>query len=221
MDISFMPPSWDGDVPRTHPPTAHFVRYENPRRPGADRPDWLDGARDAPLVLASLGTVMHREPGLLEAIIEALADEPIGAVVAIGRDQDPARFGTPPPNVRLERYVPQIPVLEACDAFVTHGGFNSAKEALSLGVPLVSIPIGGDQPYCAQRVEALGLGRRVGPEERTAQVIRDRAREVLSDPGYRKRAEAFAEEMRSLPPVSDLVQLLERLAVDHRPIRRV
>jgi N-glycosyltransferase len=39
--------------------------------------------------------------------------------------------------------------------FVAHGGFNGTKEALRLGLPLVVIPIGGDQPYTAERVEAL------------------------------------------------------------------
>jgi UDP:flavonoid glycosyltransferase YjiC (YdhE family) len=60
----------------------------------------------------------------------------------------------------------------------------------------------------------------VGPGERSAQIIRDRVREVLADPGYRRRVAAFAGEMRSLPAVSDVVQMLERLAVDHRPILR-
>ena len=133
-------------------------------------------------------------------------------MAAIGRDQDPARFGDPPPNVRIEGYVPQIPVLEEAAAFITHGGFNSTKEALSLGVPLVVIPISGDQPYTAERVEALGLGRRVGPEERTPGTIRKRLREVMRDPGYRKNARQFAAEMAALPGVDYAVELLEELA---------
>ena len=162
---------------------------------------------------------MNAEPGLFEAIISALADEPMEVVVAIGRDQDATRFGRPPANVRIESFVPQIQVLEQCALFVTHCGFNSTKEALSLGIPLVAIPIGGDQPYCAERIEALGLGRRVGPEERDPATIRAAVREVSDDPHYRAAVQGFAEEMRSLPPISDAVGLLEELATNRRAIR--
>ena len=73
------------------------------------------------------------------------------------------------------------------------------------------IPIGGDQPYTAERVEALGLGRRVGPDERMAEIIRERLREVLADPGYRARAAAFAGDMAALPPIGRAVEALEEL----------
>ena len=219
LSLSFMPRRWDGEEPGIYAETVHFIRYENPTRPGETRPEWLDQPRDRPLVLASLGTVMNAEPGLFEAIIEALADEPMEVVVAIGHDQDAARFGRPPANIRIERFVPQIQVLEQCDLFVTHCGFNSTKEALSLGIPLVAIPIGGDQPYGASRIEALGLRRRVGPDERDPATIRAAVREVAGDPRYRANALAFADEMRALPPISHAVRLLEQLATDPQPLR--
>jgi MGT family glycosyltransferase len=215
-----MPRRWDGEEPGIYADTVHFIRYQNPQRPGETRPEWLDQPRDRPLVFASLGTVMNAEPGLFEAIIEALADEPMEVVVAIGRDQDASRFGQPPANVRIEGFVPQIQVLERCDLFVTHAGFNGTKEALSLGIPLVAIPIGGDQPYGASRIEALGLGNRVGPDERHPAKIRAAVREVMADPSYRANARAFAGEMAALPPIAEAVRLLEQLALDHDPIRR-
>jgi UDP:flavonoid glycosyltransferase YjiC (YdhE family) len=219
LNLGFTPQRWDGaDV---HPPTAHFIRYANPRARAEPRPPWLDAPRDRPLVLASLGTVHHAEVGLFEAILEAVAGEPIEVVAAIGRDQDPARFGHPPDNVRIEHYVPQLAVLEEATAFITHGGFNSAKEALSLGIPLVVIPIGGDQPYTAERVEALGLGLRVGRDERTPEVIRGRLRAVLADPSYGTRARAFAADVAALPGADHAVGLLERLVRDRQPILRL
>jgi UDP:flavonoid glycosyltransferase YjiC (YdhE family) len=217
LSLGLTPPHWDDD---DHPPTAHFVRYRHPRARQEPRPAWLDASRDRPLVLASLGTVHHAEAGIFEAIIEAVAEEPIEVVVAIGRDQDPARFGVLPANVRLEPFVPQLAVLEEAAAFITHGGFNSAKEALSMGIPLLVIPIGGDQPYTAERVEALGLGRRAGPHERTADIIRARLRDVLQDPTYRTAARAFAADMAALPGLDHAVRLLERLARDREPIVR-
>lgn len=218
LHFALTPPRWEGE---SQPPaTAHFIRYENPGRAGEHRPPWLDEPRDRPLVLASLGTLMYREEGLLEAIVEALADEPIEAVVVIGPDGDRARFGALPANVRLEAFVPQMTVLAECSLFVTHGGFNSTKEALSLGVPLVVIPIGADQHFTAKRVDALGLGMAVSPAQRTPRIIRSRVRAVLADPRYRRNAEAFAADMASLPPLTHAVTLLERLARDHQPIIR-
>jgi N-glycosyltransferase len=218
LHLAFTPPSWEGDDAR--PATAHYIRYDNPERHGEARPAWLDEPRDRPLVLASLGTLMHDLPGLFEAIVEAVADEPIEVVAAIGRDQDPARFGAAPRNVRIEPFVPQIQVLAECALFVTHGGFNSTKEALRLGIPLVVTPIGGDQHYTAQRVEAMGLGRAVGADERDPVTIRARVREVLAEPGFRANAQAFSEEMQALPPMAHAVELLEQLAREKRPIPR-
>jgi len=218
LHFALTPPRWEGD--HTPPATAHFIRYQNPVRAGEHRPAWLDERRSRPLVLASLGTLMYREAGLLEAIISALGDEPVEAVVVVGRDVDTSRFAAIPINVRLEAFVPQITVLGECSLFVTHGGFNSTKEALSLGVPLVVIPIGADQFFTAERVEALGLGRRVSRTERQPEVIRARVREVLADARYRHQADAFAADMAALPPIEHAVALLERLAQERRPIPR-
>ena len=218
LTFSFMPPSWDGDAERAA--TLHHVRYVNPDRPAEEPPAYLAEESEEPLVLAALGTLHFGAPGLLEAIIAGVGDLPARVVVAIGPGQDLGRFGVVPRNVRLERYAPQIALLSRADAFVTHGGFNSAKEALSLGVPLVVTPIGADQFYTAERVEALGLGRSVAPPERTPEIIGSRLREVLGEPEYREAARHFAGEMAEQPPIGAAVALLEALARDRAPMLR-
>ena len=219
LQFAFTPPAWDGDDPI--PDTIHHIRYDNPERPDEVTPAWLEEPRTRPFVFASLGTLMHTEAGLMEAIITALGGEPVDAVAAIGRDQVAARFGITPPNVRLEPFVPQLRVLERSELFVTHGGFNGTKEALRLGLPLVVIPISGDQPYTAQRVAALGLGVAVDRVDRSPGRIRAAVREVLAEDRYRSNAQAFAREMQALPPIGHAVTLLEELARDRRPIPRV
>jgi MGT family glycosyltransferase len=162
-------------------------------------------------VLASLGTVFNKTPGVLESIVDALTEEDANVIVAIGRDQEPSRFGPQPEHVRLEAYVPQPLLLEHCDAFVTHGGFNSVKEALSAGVPMVVVPISADQPYSAGRCADLGVARAVGPDERTPGAIGDALRQVLAEPSYRSKARDFQAEMRALPGPKEMVGLLEAL----------
>lgn len=94
---------------------------------------------------------------------------------------------------------------------MTHGGFNSVKEAVSAATPMLVVPIASDQHYSADRVDALGIGRVVRPDRRTPDHIRDQARGVLADPRYRARADALAADMAALPPMENCVHLLESL----------
>jgi UDP:flavonoid glycosyltransferase YjiC (YdhE family) len=210
LHLCFTPPGWDGaSMPR--PRNAHFLRHVNAVQPGLRVPDWVDELPDRPTVLASLGTVFNKYPGVLEAIVGGLGDEAVNLIVSIGRDQDPARFGPQPPHVHVEAYVPQPLLLPHCDVFVTHGGFNSVKEALIAGVPMVVVPITADQPYCAERCAALGVARTVDPGDRTPEAIREAVRAVLDDPSYRATAQSFQAEMQALPGPEHMLELLEAL----------
>ena len=210
LHMCFTPPAWDGtSAPR--PPNTRFLRHASTLAPGARLPDWVERLPDRPTVLASLGTVFNKTPGVLEAIVRALAEEPVNVIVAIGRDVDPAHFGRQPDHVRLEGYVPQALLLPHCAGFVTHGGFNSVKEALSEGVPMVVVPISADQPYSAERCAELGVGVTVAAGDRSADAIRDAARRVLGEPGYRTAARDFQAEMAALPGPERMVELLEEL----------
>src|SRR5207247_7221945 len=85
---------------------------------------------------------------------------------------------------------------------------------------MVVIPLGGDQPYCAERCAALGVARVIAPHERTPERIRAAVRAVLADPGYRARAEEMRRAMLALPDTSRAVPLLETLARTGTPLLR-
>ena len=210
LHLCFAPARFDGPD-AVFPSTARFLRHTNPALDGEELPSWIDELEARPTVLVSMGTVFHRTAGPYEAVLEALRDEPVNLVVAVGFDQDPGRFGPQPPSVRLEPYLPLAALLPRCDLFVTHGGFNSVKESLAAGVPMVLIPISADQPYSAERCAALGVGVTLGPEERTAAVVRRAARAVLADPAYAERAREMGQEMAALPGPRHAVALLEAL----------
>jgi UDP:flavonoid glycosyltransferase YjiC (YdhE family) len=208
--LCFAPPRFDGPE-AVFPPTACFLRHTNPTLAGEQPPSWVAALEPRPTVLVSMGTVFHRTAGIYEAVLEGLGDEPVNLLVAAGFDQDPGRFGPQPPHVRVEPYLPVAALLPRCDLFVTHGGFNSVKESLAAGVPMVVIPISADQPYSAQRCAALGVGVALGPEERSPSDVRRAARTVLADRGFARRAKEMQRDMAALPGPDHAVALLEAL----------
>jgi MGT family glycosyltransferase len=211
--LACLPPTFLGPE-LTIPPSVRFLRPVPFDRPeGAALPAWVEDLRPQPTVHASLGTIFHRTPGVFEAILAGLRDEPINLLLAIGRDQDPARFGSQPPNVRIERYLSHAMLLPRCDVVITHGGYGSVMSCLDAGVPMVAIPLsGGDQAGNANRCAVLGVARVVPPDQHTPEVIRAAVQDVLADPRYRQNAGRLREQIRALPRPKHAVGLLEQLA---------
>lgn len=211
LDLSFMPAGFFG--PAAHFPTiTRFLRHVGAPRPGRPVPDWWQQRPDQPTVVVSLGAVFFRTPGLYGAIIDGLGGEQLAVAVAVGHDQDLPPVDHPNPDVHVEPILPLPALLRDCDLFITHGGFNSIKEAVNAGTPMLVVPIASDQHYSADRVEALGIGRVIRPHERTPGRIRDQALAVLNDPNYRNRSAALATEMAALPTIDHALNLLQALA---------
>jgi UDP:flavonoid glycosyltransferase YjiC (YdhE family) len=101
---------------------------------------------------------------------------------------------------------------------VSHGGSGTVLGALAHGVPQVVVPMGADQPFNADRCVALGLGRALDATSCTPMEVCDAVTTVLADPSYREQAHRLRDECRALPGADYAVALLERLAVDRRPI---
>lgn len=200
-------------------PVMHFLRPTAFDQGGAEAlPGWVESLPGRPTVYATLGTQFNQRPDLFAAIIAALGDEPVNLIVTVGRTMDLAQFGELPPNVHVERYIPQTLLFPRCAAVVTHGGFGTVLSALSQGLPLVVVPIAADQPVNAQRCTALGVGQAVDPTEVTPESVREAVRTVLAEPSYSVHAQRLREEMAALPGPEYAVALLERLARERQPI---
>lgn len=216
LHLSFVPPSYQ-DPAQPLPPTAHALRTIVFDRSGDERlPEWVDRLPERPTVYATLGTMFNDEPDRFRPIITGLRDLPLNLIVTVGRDGDPAAFGPQPDNVRIERYIPQSLLLGRCDAIVCHAGWGTVLAALAHGRPLVLLPMGADQPWNAERCARLGVGRALGPDERTPEAIRAATQDVLNDPSFRTNAARLQAEMASLPGPEHGVELLEALVHRHR-----
>lgn len=90
---------------------------------------------------------------------EALgSSEDLLVVVTVGGREDALGSLVLPPNFHAFSHVPQLEFLPLCDAFITHGGMGSTMESLVFRVPMVVIPVFGDQSANADNVAKSNVG---------------------------------------------------------------
>ncbi|MFD1507388.1 glycosyltransferase family 1 protein [Georgenia yuyongxinii] len=167
-----------------------------------------------PLVYFSLGTVFNLESGdLFARVVTGLRDLPADVLVSLGADLEAAVVGPQPDHVRVETYVDQAAVVARAAVVVTHGGSGTVSAALAAGVPLVVLPMGADQPHNAARCTDLGVGLVLDPVTVPPAQVRDAVGAMLTDPGYRRRAQGVAAEAATLPAPAVAVGWLEDLAI--------
>jgi N-glycosyltransferase len=172
---------------------------------------------DGPRVLAAFGSnllsLLGKESELMTITVAALGSLGVRAVVALGSDEAVASWTGPrPANVEIAGFVPQRALLAACDVFLTHAGFSGVREALTAGVPMVTVPLFADQPANAGRVHELGLGLRADAAGLTPEALAATVSRVLDEPSYRSAADGFRRHILELPPIADFVGELENLA---------
>jgi MGT family glycosyltransferase len=182
----------------------------------ADLPDWMDALAGAPVVHVSLGTLSNR-PDVLRAIIDGLAGEPLTVVLATGRVQH-VDLSQMPPNFRAAAYISHAQLLPRCDAIITHAGAGTLIASVNAGLPMVLVPLSGDQPANAERAAAAGAGIVLDHASLTPASVRDATRSVLTDPSYRRAVRALRDEIEALPSHADAVRWIAQIAETKAPL---
>src|SRR5262249_22250702 len=143
----------------------------------------------------------------------ALASLPVRVLLTLGEAGDPALLEPVPPNCHVERWWPQEQVMPRATAMITHGGFATTMLGLSSGLPLILIPLFAvDQYAMALRIQAVGAGIALQDASAAPGRLRSALEQLLGDAAYGNAARRMADEIAQLPPASDSVALLERLA---------
>jgi len=165
------------------------------RQDYADFP-WERVAGRSP-ILISMGTMYNDEAEFYRRSFRAFGDWPDPVVLAVGHRVDRAQLPEPPANFIVREYVPQVALLETARLFITHGGINSAHEAMLHGVPMVVLPQRADHYAVAGQVEAVGAGVVLDRSQATAERLADAARRALADPQFRVRSARMGETLRA------------------------
>ena len=126
---------------------------------------WL-ASSDDPFVYVSFGSFLSVRSDVLARVAAALAERGLRAVIALG-SADRADLGALPPEWLVREFLPQVRLLRAAAAAVTHGGNNSVTEALTAGVPMLVLPFSTDQFAGAAAIESAGVGVVLPPNTAT------------------------------------------------------
>ncbi|XP_046883872.1 UDP-glucuronosyltransferase 1A1-like isoform X1 [Hypomesus transpacificus] len=92
-----------------------------------------------------------------------------------------------PQNVMIKKWLPQNELLthHGVKAFLTHAGSHGLYEALCHGVPMVMLPLGGDQTDNAYRLAARGVGVVLDINEITVESLLQAINEVINTTRYK------------------------------------
>jgi MGT family glycosyltransferase len=207
--ITQTPKEFDFPIPHL-PPQFHYAGpfHDNEGREPIPFP-W-EKLTGKPLIYASIGTLVNGRNNVYRTILEAVSEFPeMQVVLSIGRNLDPGKLGPIPPNTMVVPIAPQIELLKRAALCITHGGLNTALEALARGVPMVAIPIGYDQPGVAARIAYHGVGDFVEIGNLSARRLSELIAKVTSNPAYRDKArwlQRILEETRGLDVAAEIIE---------------
>ena len=172
-----------------------------------------------PLVLVAPSTSQDPEHRLVQAALEALADEPVRVLASTNR-REPAEPLPVPANARVVDWVSYARTMPVCDAVVCHAGHGTLARALASGAPVVACPHAGDMAENAARIRWAGAGVSLPRRLTTPRGIRLAVRRVLGEPRYRRRAEELRDWVARNDGASAAADAVEEFAESHKTPQR-
>jgi MGT family glycosyltransferase len=148
------------------------------------------------LIYVSMGSTGN--PEIFELLLSAFNQMPeIEAVMAVGDLVEPERLPSLPANVQVYRFLPGGEMAKRAQLVICHGGWGTIYQALAQGVPILGIP---NQPFhegpAIDRLEDLGLGRKLVEAGLTTEMLTQTMREMLANESYYKATRALASQFR-------------------------
>ncbi|MBN1217462.1 MAG: hypothetical protein JXM69_00920 [Anaerolineae bacterium] len=220
-------------------PNTHYVGpLIRPRDSAETIPDWLaelDSSRPVVYVTIGGGAGPVGGPQFYKMLMEALGDTNLQVVASTSAKLSPEVLPPPPPNIRLERWVPGPAVIDRSDLVIFHGGYGTTMELVQAGVPGLIIPFHSEQESNARRLEAAGAARVLLPSQQEPDVVWHRwlggdfctlvnpesdltptclrtvILEMLADEGYRtaaKHLQVASQHYQGAPQAVDLIEQL-------------
>ncbi|KAG8013921.1 UDP-glucuronosyltransferase 1-1 [Nibea albiflora] len=148
-----------------------------------DLESWVSGEHG--FIVFTLGTMISDMPEEITAIfLEAFRQIPQKVIWRYTG----SIAGSVPENVKIMKWVPQNDLLAhpGARAFITHAGSHGLFEGVCHAVPMLMLPISGDQPDNAQKMASKGAGVVLDILSITTESLLKGLNDIISDPRYKE-----------------------------------
>ncbi|TRY96689.1 hypothetical protein DNTS_005939 [Danionella cerebrum] len=154
----------------------------------SDMEEFAQSSGDDGIVVFTLGSLVEKIPTEISTrIASALAQLPQKVLWRYAGEK-PETLGE---NTRVYKWIPQNDLLghPKTRAFITHGGTNGIYEAIYHGVPMVGMPLFGDQPDNMVHIKTRGAAVIIESiKNMQPQDLVDALNTVINDPSYKENA---------------------------------
>lgn len=173
-----------------------------------------------PVVYASLGTVLGSRKDVWDAIVQGCTGLDIQLVISLGNPGSWDHSSDIASDMIVVDYAPQRKLLGRASLAITHAGLNSVMEALAARVPLLAIPITGDQFSVGSRIVCSGTGEVLRADGCDSAAISIAVRRILSRDTYRQRASLIADAIERTRGAAYAAEIVEQAVCTGKPVLR-
>ncbi|XP_030647791.1 UDP-glucuronosyltransferase 2A3 isoform X8 [Chanos chanos] len=189
-DIWLIRTYWDFEYPRPFLPNFKYVGgiHCRPAKPlPKDIEEFVESSGDDGVVVFSLGSMIRNMTKARANVIASALGQIPQKVLWRYSGEKPETLA---PNTRLYDWIPQNDLLghPKTKAFITHGGTNGIYEAIYHGVPMVGIPMFGDQPDNMVHMKSKGAAVIMDFNSMETKDLVDGLKAVINDPSYKENA---------------------------------
>ncbi|QQO33149.1 glycosyltransferase family 1 protein [Bradyrhizobium diazoefficiens] len=171
--------------------------------------------RSRALIACSTGAQNQRD--LFQRVIGAVGTVDIDAVFTTGPSLDLADFRAPQ-NVHLVRGAPHDSIMRDVSMVISQGGHGTVTRSLINALPQLILPMARDQLANAARVEAKGVGLRLGPTASEPDIAAA-INWLITEPQFKVAARKLGEAIKADIDTSGFVNEMELLAAVGRQRR--
>jgi UDP:flavonoid glycosyltransferase YjiC (YdhE family) len=183
--------------------------------------DWEKLDQQRSLIYCSLGSqsfLYEESVQVLQTLMDAVAlRDDCQMVLSTGNHLRAEDFGAVPANVILVQTAPQLSLLKRASLMITHGGLNTIKESILMGVPMIVFAMKRDQPRNAARIAYHGLGVMGNAQYLTVGLASSLIEQVMKNASFKEKVEAmgriFKEREEAAPGVRVIESMLGKIQV--------